>query len=108
MLDYDRIAYLADNPDVRIAVEQGRLRNGLEHLFSVGFREALDGQRAIYGRHQRGETLGGPPREAPAGGKHLCLFAHYDRDDIIDPYVFDYLAALCAENIDIGFHHGDP
>jgi lipopolysaccharide biosynthesis protein len=103
VLDYDRLAYLADNPDVRTAIGQGRFRNGIEHLFVVGFREALDGLRAIYGREHRVKLLKDLPGEAPAGGKHLCLFAHYDRDDIVDPYVFDYLSALRAANIDIVF-----
>jgi lipopolysaccharide biosynthesis protein len=103
VLDYDRLAYLADNPDVRIAVAQNRFRNGLEHLFGVGFREALDGLRAIYGRDHAVRLLKDLPGEAPAGGKHLCLFAHYDRDDIVDAYVFDYLAALRAANVDIIF-----
>ena len=103
VLDYDRRAYLADNPDVWLAMEKRRFRNGLEHLFGVGFREALDGLRAIYGRGHAVKLLKDLPGGAPAGGKHLCLFAHYDRDDIVDPYVFDYLAALRAENIDIIF-----
>jgi hypothetical protein len=80
MLDYDQVAYLADNPDVGAAITQGRFRSGLEHWFAVGFREALDGLRAIYGRRHELKLLRDLSGQAAGGGKHLCLFSHNDRD----------------------------
>ena len=102
LLDYDRVAYLTDNPDVRNAIAQGRFRHGLEHLFAIGFREALDGLRAIGTNHEV-RLLRDVPGLASSGGKHLCLFAHYDRDEVIAPYVIVYLTALRKADVDLIF-----
>lgn len=101
ILDYDRPTYLADNPDVQTALERGRFRGGLEHLFVVGYREAIDGLRAIYSPRHALKLLQDLPGGAPNGGRHLCLFAHYDRDDVIDAYVVTYLSSLRKAGVDI-------
>lgn len=103
-LDYDPVAYRADNPDVGAVIAAGRLRNGLEHLFAVGWREAVDGLRAPYGpRHGVRLVKDVPGRAAKSGGRHLCLFAHYDPDGRVDPYVLIYLKALRSMEVDIVF-----
>ena len=102
-LDYDRAIYLADNPDVAIAIGQGRVRSGIEHLFTDGFRESLDGLRAIYGPRHLVRIRRDLPGTAPGGGKHLCFFAHFDRDSLIDVYVVSYLKALRKQGVDIVF-----
>lgn len=103
-LDYDSVVYRADNPDVDLAILRGHVRNGLEHLFAYGWREAMDGLRVIYGRRHAVRLIRSITGRAPkAGGKHLCLFAHYDRDDLIDPYVVIYLKALRRMGVDIVF-----
>lgn len=103
-LDYDKAAYAADNPDVSLAIASGRVSNGLEHLFVYGWREALDGLRAIYAPRHGVRLLRTVPGRAPkSGGRYLCLFAHYDRDATIDPYVLIYLKSLRAMDVDIVF-----
>src|SRR5712691_1188095 len=103
LLDYHSDTYLADNPDVAAAIAEGQFRSGIEHLFVVGYREALNGLRAIYGPRHAVRLLQDLPGEAPAGGKYLCLFAHYDRDSVVDPYVMTYLNALRKLDVDIVF-----
>lgn len=111
-LEYDRLAYLTDNPDVQAAIEEGRSRSGIEHLFSQGWREAKSGLRAIYGPRHALKLLDTRPPLPNAGegsaskkrrGRYLCLFAHYDRDDRIDDYVLIYLKALRRFDVDIVF-----
>lgn len=102
-LGYDPIAYKADNPDVVRAIEQKRYRSGIEHFFHAGFQEARKGSRTIYGPHHAVRLMQDLPGEAPAGGKHLCLFAHYDSDGLIDPYIVTYLKSLRKVGVDIVF-----
>lgn len=103
-LGYDKVAYAVDNPDVAQAISNGRIRNGIEHLFVYGWREAVDGLRPLYSARHQVKLLRNIAGRAPkAGGRHLCLFAHYDRDGLIAPYVLVYLKALRAMDVDIVF-----
>lgn len=103
-LDFDEPAYVTDNPDVAQAVARGDFRNGVEHFFSLGFREALEGMRAIYAPNRMVRLLDRSRGEAePSSGRYLCFFAHYDRDEIIDDYVVRYLEALRRQSVDILF-----
>ena len=103
MLEYDRDTYLADNPDVALAISAGRARTPLEHLFTLGHREARNGLRAIYGPQHRIRLLRSRAGAAPGGAKHLCLFAHYDRDGVIAPYVVTFVQNLAALDMDVVF-----
>jgi lipopolysaccharide biosynthesis protein len=103
-LDYDSEVYGADNPDVGQDIASGRFRNGLEHLFATGWREAIDGLRALYSARHAVRLINSiAGYSLKSNGKHLCLFAHYDRDDLVDPYVVIYLKALRKADVDIVF-----
>lgn len=103
-LDFDLDAYRVDNPDVSRAIASGRVGGALDHLFTVGWREAMDGLRALYSaRHQVRLLNNIAGRAAKSGGRYLCLFAHYDRDDLVDPYVVTALKSLRALDVDIVF-----
>ena len=54
--------------------------------------------RSRYGLGYR--VLQAPPASGFAG-RRVCLFAHFDPDDRLDPYVIRYLAALKACGLDI-------
>ncbi|MDM8353758.1 rhamnan synthesis F family protein [Brevundimonas diminuta] len=103
-LDYDAGAYATDNPDVAKAISSGQVHSRLEHLFVYGWREAMDGLRAIYGPRHAVRLLKTVAGQASGKtGRYLCLFAHYDRDDLVDPYVVIYLKSLRAMDVDIVF-----
>src|SRR5882757_4134520 len=44
----------------------------------------------------------------PAGPRTLVLFAHYDADGVVDPYVVHYLEALSKLDTTIVFVSGSP
>jgi lipopolysaccharide biosynthesis protein len=104
MFDYNEADYLADNPDVRILIAQGRYRDGFDHFVSTGHRQCDLGLRAMYGPHRFVRLLERQSGEVACGhGRFLALFAHYDRDQMVDEYVLNYLRALRKAGADIVF-----
>lgn len=104
ILDFDQDAYAEDNPDVQEMVNKGEYRSGLQHFLLTGYGEIRDGKRSLY-RSRRFTALRGVlagyvrPRQC----RHVCIFAHYDVQSIIDRYVLDYLEAIRQSNLDVIF-----
>jgi len=95
MLEYDELAYLADNPDVSALVARRKYASGFDHFVRVGHEECRKGERAPYSDQRCVRLVGRTRGSVLAGSKNnACLFAHYDPDGIIDPYVIEYLRAL--------------
>ena len=101
--EYVEEVYLRANPDVAQKVASGELPDGLSHFIRTGYREISAKKRKF--------TIGSPlPRveriiKNPKGkaNPHLCLFAHYDPQGLIDPYVVHYLKTLRSQGCDIVF-----
>jgi lipopolysaccharide biosynthesis protein len=104
-LDFDETAYLADNTDVSAFVAKGTFSNGFEHFLAAGYTECLAGERLPYSVDRRVRLLEQKDGHATLinGSRYVCLFAHYDREGIIDAYVIEYLKALKNSGIDCYF-----
>ena len=64
---YDERRYLADNPDVRAALAEGKLLSGMEHFALHGVYEALAGQRGGAGVDLERLELEAPPTPRDPG-----------------------------------------
>ena len=101
--EYVEEVYLKANPDVAGKIASGLLPDGLGHFLRAGYREIAVGKRKF--------SLEPPlPQvkriiQSPRGkaGHHLCLFAHFDPQGLIDPYVVVYLKTLRSLGCDIVF-----
>ncbi len=69
---------------------------------SLRFRLGGDARSFICETHQE------IPAEPPAGGRTLVLFAHFDPQGVVDPYVVYYLRALRGLGATIVFVSGSP
>jgi hypothetical protein len=102
--DYDEEAYLQDNSDVVSLIKKKQYLSGFEHFIRVGYKECLNGSRAIYNPDRVVRLLKRVHcRAEPSYGTYVALFAHYDPDGIIDDYVIKYLEALRSFGIDLFF-----
>ncbi len=102
--DFDETAYVSDNPDIRPQIASGAYRNGLEHFLRAGYTQCVHGMRSIYSANRFIRLVGqveGAKRSSRR--RMLVLFAHYDRDGIVDDYVLRYLEALSILDADICF-----
>ncbi|HEY3782977.1 MAG TPA: rhamnan synthesis F family protein [Fimbriimonadaceae bacterium] len=104
--DYVEPLYLAANPDVAEGVRQGHFKHGLDHFLRSGYAEIKAGAREPYNetaflKIERKLEGGASPE-----GRYLCLFAHYDPDELVDPYVIRYLEELRKIGCDIVFISG--
>ncbi len=101
--DFDEAVYLADNADLRQRVACGTYRSGWDYFLRAGYAECRDGTRALYGAHRfvrLVQQLKGVATRSQSC-RRLVLFAHYDRDGVIDDYVLTYLGALSKLGADI-------
>ncbi len=78
-------------------------------------RAAIEQRSAASRYRRRGDALGficethqEIPAEPPAGGRTLVLFAHFDPQGVVDPYVVYYLRALRGLGATIVFVSGSP
>lgn len=105
LYDFDPGPFLEDNPDVAAMVARGLFRSAVDYLMQGGIDEIGDGRRTIYAAHRsvRKRVLLDGEALPSAGRNYLCLFAHFDRDRRIDPYVIVYLQTLRAAGVDVVF-----
>ncbi|MFZ2066457.1 MAG: rhamnan synthesis F family protein [Xanthobacteraceae bacterium] len=103
--DFDPSAYCMDNPDAAMLIAQGRFRSATDHFLRVGYSQCREGTRSLYAsnRFVRCLAVEGGEAAPAADRRYLALFAHYDRDGIIDEYVVRYLSALRDAGADICF-----
>ncbi|MGH7905874.1 MAG: rhamnan synthesis F family protein [Candidatus Binataceae bacterium] len=104
LFDFDEAAYLAGNSDVRELVQNGTCDSGLQHFLLSGFAEIKSGARKAYSDSRLvciREVLdcNGAGRRA----RHACIFAHYDRQNVVDDCVVEYLKAILALDAEITF-----
>ena len=100
---FDEKWYLRHNPDVQREVGKGTFASGLEHLFRIGHREIAEGRRELYRDSQAPAILRDETTGVTRRGKDLALFAHYDHEERVDPYVWRFLGSLKANGCDIVF-----
>ena len=103
--DFDPSAYRIDNPDAAILIAQGRYRSSIDHFLRVGHDQCLEGTRSLYAADRFIRCLAAEDGHAALteDRRYLALFAHYDRDGIVDDYVVAYLNALRKAGADICF-----
>lgn len=100
---YNSTAYLQDNPAAEAALASGRISCGLAYLFSEGLAAFKGGQQPFYSSDRDVRLIDNIEGSAAIDGRYLCLFAHFDRHDLVDPYVITYLKALRSAGADIVF-----
>lgn len=85
-------AHLAERPDVARAVAEGRVRDGVEHLFADAHREFASRPPRVEGPPTASRRVDGAGTDARAD--LVVLFAHHDVDRRVDDHVARSLEAL--------------
>ncbi len=101
--EYVESVYLKTNPDVQEKIKVKKIPDGLCHFLKQGYQEILDGKRQYAAGVSMPIVLKITKNPSSKKSKHLCLFAHFDPQGIIDPYVVVYLETLKAMGCDIVF-----
>jgi hypothetical protein len=101
--EYVESVYLKANPDVQEKIKNKQIPDGLSHFMKVGYQEILDKKRQYAVDVSMHKILKIIKNKNPKKGKHLCLFAHFDPQGLIDPYVIVYLETLKTMGFDIVF-----
>jgi hypothetical protein len=101
--EYVELVYLKANPDVQKKINNKQIPDGLSHFLRIGYREILDKKRRYAASVSMPKIIKITKNPGSQRGKHLCLFAHYDPQGLIDPYVIVYLKTLKAMKCDIVF-----
>ncbi len=104
--DYVEQAYLDANADVAEWVREGKFRSGLDHFLLIGIKEVQDGKRDLYGENAVAKLVRRYPGTARPVSKALCLFVHFDKDWLVDPYVEKYIQTLIEMGSDVVFISG--
>jgi lipopolysaccharide biosynthesis protein len=104
LFDFEETAYLSDNPDVANLVSRGAFASGIDHFLSIGHHEVREGLRWLYSPDRFVTLIATKSGKSQlTNAKHACIFAHYDRDGIIDEHVVQYIIALHAQSVDLFF-----
>ncbi|NIJ41448.1 lipopolysaccharide biosynthesis protein [Parvibaculum indicum] len=103
LIDYEEDVYLEENRDVVRLIDRGKYLNGLTHFFRHGFKECLQGLRSPFPANLIVRLKSVFTGNVNKNGKHVAFFAHYDKDGIVDEYVFRYIEALISCDIDVVF-----
>ena len=101
--DFIEEYYLRANPDVSQLLNEKKISSAAIHFIRSGFKEILEGKRTLYPDYVSTKILRSVEFSSEKKGKHLCFFAHYDPDGIIDDYVIYYLKSLREIECDIVF-----
>ncbi|HXL73157.1 MAG TPA: rhamnan synthesis F family protein [bacterium] len=101
--EYVELVYLKANPDVREKIKNKQIPDGLSHFLKVGYREILDKKRQYAVDVSMPKVFKITKNPSSKKRKHLCLFAHFDPQGLIDPYVILYLETLKSIGCDIVF-----
>ena len=101
--EYIESVYLKANPDVVEKIKAKQIPDGLCHFLRQGYKEILDGKRRYAVDVSMPTVSKIIKNPSSKRGNHLCLFAHYDPQGLIDPYVIVYLETLKAMGCDIVF-----
>jgi hypothetical protein len=92
--------YLAANGDVRTAVAEGTVLNGVTHLFAGGHHEVAAGTRPLK-LPSPIATATTEPGAAVAHGDWLVVLVHFDVDGVVDPHVLAAVDAYRAAGADV-------
>jgi hypothetical protein len=101
--EYVESVYLKANPDVQEKIKTKQIPDGLCHFLRQGYKEILAKKRRYTIDVSMPKILKIIKNQNSKKGKHLCLFAHFDPQGLIDPYVMVYLETLKAIGCDIVF-----
>jgi hypothetical protein len=101
--EYVESVYLKANPDVQEKIKNKQIPDGLSHFLRHGYQEILDQKRKYAVDVAMPKILKIIKNQNSMKGKHLCLFAHFDPQGLIDPYVIVYLETLKSMGCDIVF-----
>lgn len=103
--DYVESLYRQDHPEAQEAVSEGKYHSLPHHFLSVTLPQIEAGTAQPYRR----DLIPRLERVYEGGsktGSTLCLFAHYDADGQVDPYVIRYLEGLKTMDCEIVFISG--
>lgn len=84
----------------------GQIPLGLDHFLLIGIKEVQDGKRDLYGENAVAKLVRRYPGTARPVSKALCLFVHFDKDWLVDPYVEKYIQTLIEMGSDVVFISG--
>ena len=101
--EYVESVYLKANPDVLEKIKTKQIPDGLSHFLRWGYREILDKKRQYAAGISMPKILKIIKNQNSKKGKNLCLFAHFDPQGLIDPYVLVYLETLKTMGCDVAF-----
>lgn len=107
-LEYDFIEdlYLKSHPEARVAIRAGHFSSALHHFCLVSMPLIQAGKLKFYDRSYSPEIVSVFEGESKETRRNLCLFAHFDPDGLIDPYVVRYLEGLKTMDCEIVFITG--
>ncbi len=105
-LEFVEEYYLKANPDVVQLISQGKVSSAAQHFVRRGYKEVLAGTRILYPESATTRLLRKEKLTAKTSGRHICFFAHYDCQGLIDEYVLEYLDRLRELDCDIVFVSG--
>jgi len=98
--EYAEDRYLAANPDVARAVDDGRVLDGVTHLFGQGHREVAAGGRPLK-LPSPIATATCEPGQASPRGEWLVVLVHFDVDGLVDPHVLVAIDTYVAAGADV-------
>lgn len=101
--EYVESVYLKANPDVLEKIKTKQIPDSLCHFLRQGYPEILAGKRQYAVDVSIPKALKIIKNQNSKKRKHLCLFAHFDPQGLIDPYVIVYLKTLKTMGCDIVF-----
>ena len=98
--EYAEDRYRAANPDVVAAIEEGRIANGVVHLFGGGHREVAAGRRPLKEPTPIATATIERGTVAPSGD-WLVVLVHFDVDGVVDPHVLLAIDTYRAAGADV-------
>jgi hypothetical protein len=98
--EYAEDRYCAANPDVARSIAEGRLTNGVVHLFGGGHHEVAAGRRRLKEPTPIATATIEPGSVVPAG-EWLVVIVHFDIDAVVDPHVLLAIDTYRAAGADV-------
>ncbi len=103
--DYVESLYRQEHPEAEKAVLEGKYHSLIHHFLSVTLPQ-IEARKVRPYRQELTPKLERVYEGSSKTGSTLCLFAHYDSEGQVDPYVIRYLEGLKTMDCEIVFISG--